>query len=114
MTGVAYTKSCTSRMGKPYSWSKYRLIQFSTPAVTVTGLSGLSDSTGLDPVFVATFDQRVDPASIVELIEFESGDVNGVRLATAAEIARNVHAHPTLSEAFKEAALGAFGKAVHA
>jgi len=25
-----------------------------------------------------------------------------------------MHAHPTLSEAFKEAALGAIGKAVHA
>ena len=59
---------------------------FSTPAVTVTGLSGLDDSTRLDPVFVATFDQRVDPASIVELIEFESGDVDGVRLAAADEI----------------------------
>ncbi len=30
------------------------------------------------------------------------------------DIALTMHAHPTLSEAFKEAALGAFGKAVHA
>jgi dihydrolipoamide dehydrogenase len=29
------------------------------------------------------------------------------------DIALTMHAHPTLSEAFKEAALGAFGKAVH-
>jgi dihydrolipoamide dehydrogenase len=30
------------------------------------------------------------------------------------DIALTMHAHPTLSEAFKEAALGALGKAVHA
>ena len=30
------------------------------------------------------------------------------------DIALTMHAHPTLSESFKEAALGAFGKAVHA
>jgi dihydrolipoamide dehydrogenase len=29
------------------------------------------------------------------------------------DVALTMHAHPTLSEAFKEAALGAFGKAVH-
>jgi hypothetical protein len=59
---------------------------FSTPAVDVIDLVGISDSTRLDPVFVATFDQRVDADAIVELIEFESGDVNGVRLATQSEV----------------------------
>ncbi len=59
---------------------------FTTPAVTVVDLLGVGDSTRLDPVFVATFDQRVDADDIVELIEFESGDVNGVRLATDAEV----------------------------
>lgn len=34
--------------------------------------------------------------------------------ATSAEIARAVHAHPTLSEAIREAALSAEGRAVHA
>jgi len=32
---------------------------------------------------------------------------------TAHEIARNVHAHPTLSEALMEAAEGAVGQAIH-
>ena len=59
---------------------------FTTPAVNVIDLAGVSDSTRLDPVFVATFDQRVDADSIVELIDFESGDVDAVRLATDAEI----------------------------
>ena len=60
---------------------------FTTPAVTVADVFGLSDSTRLDPVLVATFDQRVDPDAIVELIDFQSGDVSGVRLATDAEVA---------------------------
>jgi len=33
---------------------------------------------------------------------------------TPAEIARNVHAHPTLSEVLVEAAEGAVGHAIHA
>jgi len=32
---------------------------------------------------------------------------------TAREVGLTVHAHPTLSEAFKEAALGAYGQAIH-
>ncbi len=33
--------------------------------------------------------------------------------ATVAEIGQAVHAHPTLSEAVREAALGALGRAIH-
>jgi dihydrolipoamide dehydrogenase len=31
----------------------------------------------------------------------------------AEDIGRTCHAHPTLSEAFKEACMGAYGKAIH-
>lgn len=60
--------------------------EFTTPSVTVTGLFGLSDSMRLDPVFVATFDQSVDPDVVLAAIEFEAGGVTSVRLATDAEI----------------------------
>jgi dihydrolipoamide dehydrogenase len=33
--------------------------------------------------------------------------------ASAEDIARSVHAHPTLAEAIKEAALGIDGRAIH-
>ncbi|MFK7919544.1 MAG: alpha-2-macroglobulin family protein [Ilumatobacter sp.] len=62
------------------------LFNFATPSVTVTGLTGVGESMGLDPVFVATFDQRVDADAVVSLIEIDAGDVNEVRLATDAEI----------------------------
>ena len=72
---------------------------FATPAVTVTNLFGPSDSMRLDPVFVATFDQRVDADAIVELIEFEAGDVSGVRLATPAEIDADTRAAGVIESA---------------
>lgn len=60
---------------------------FQTPAANVRGVSGLADSMSLDPVFVAEFNQRVSPDEIIEIIEFESGSVTEVRLATDAEMA---------------------------
>jgi dihydrolipoamide dehydrogenase len=33
--------------------------------------------------------------------------------ASAEDIARSVHAHPTLAEAVKEAALGVAGRSIH-
>ena len=33
--------------------------------------------------------------------------------ASAEDIGRTCHAHPTLSEAFKEAAMATYGKAIH-
>lgn len=66
---------------------------FRTPAANVLGVSGLADSMALDPVFVAQFDQRVSPEEIIEIIEFESGSVTEVRLATDAELASEVIAN---------------------
>ena len=67
-------------LDQPFTW------RFSTPPPTVTSLSGFSDSMGLDPVFVVSFDQRVDPAAAIEAITLNAGDVGSVRLATPAEI----------------------------
>ncbi|KAG1766063.1 hypothetical protein EDD22DRAFT_879051 [Suillus occidentalis] len=38
---------------------------------------------------------------------------NAGEMVSEADIARTTHAHPTLSEAFKEAAMAAYGKAIH-
>lgn len=59
---------------------------FTTPAARVLSVSGLNESMVLEPVFVAQFDQRVSPEAVLEFIEFDSGDVDGVRLATADEV----------------------------
>ena len=60
---------------------------FSTPAPRVTSFVGESDSLPLEPVFVAVFDQRVDPAAVLDTITLEAaGQRVALRLASAAEV----------------------------
>jgi alpha-2-macroglobulin len=61
--------------------------EFSTPVPQLVQGLGLSESMSLAPVMVAVFDQRVDPAAVLDVIEFESGNVTSVRLATDADLA---------------------------
>ena len=84
---------------------------FSTPAPRVTAFVGESDSLPLEPVFVAVFDQRVDPAAVLDTITLEAaGQRVGLRLASAAEIdaddaARAAHGNalPDRAVAFRAA-----------
>ena len=78
---------------------------FSTPAATVTSLSGLGESMGLDPVFVATFDQRVDAADVVAAVSIEAGRQVGVRLATSAEIDADPNARAVFDGALDDRAV---------
>jgi alpha-2-macroglobulin len=78
---------------------------FATPAATVTGLTGLADSMDLDPVFVAVFDQRVDPGSVLDVITLDAGDVTTVRLATEAEIDADEQARLVLDQALPDRAV---------
>jgi alpha-2-macroglobulin len=59
---------------------------FATPPPTVLGLSPQGESLPLQPVFVATFDQVVDPAAVLEHVAVEADGNRAVRLATEAEI----------------------------
>ena len=68
-------------LAEPVVWT------FATPAPQVTSFSGESDSLPLEPVFVAVFDQRVDPAAVLDTITLEAdGQRVALRIATAAEI----------------------------
>ncbi|MYC46214.1 MAG: hypothetical protein F4X49_11810 [Acidimicrobiia bacterium] len=64
--------------------------EFETPPPTVTRLTHAYshlESLGLEPVFLATFDQRVEPAAVLEVITLRAdGREREIRLATAAEI----------------------------
>jgi uncharacterized protein YfaS (alpha-2-macroglobulin family) len=62
--------------------------QFSTPPVRVESFEPQSNSLPLDPVFLVVFDQRVDPAAVLERTTLTAdGDVRALRFATAPEIA---------------------------
>lgn len=78
---------------------------FATPPPDVTGFSGFSESMVLDPVFVVTFDQRVDPEAILAVTRFASGDVDGVRLATDEEIEADEVARRRMEDALPDRAV---------
>ncbi len=60
---------------------------FATPPPVVQSFVGESDSLPLTPVFVATFDQLVSPAAVLDHLTLSAGDdERAVREATAAEI----------------------------
>ena len=60
---------------------------FTTPPVTLQSLSPLNESLPLTPVFVATFDQRIDAAAVLATITLRADDNEvALRLATAAEV----------------------------
>lgn len=61
--------------------------EFATPAPEMVSLTPQHDSLTLQPVFLATFDQRVDAAAVLETITLRSGgSERELRLATEAEI----------------------------
>jgi uncharacterized protein YfaS (alpha-2-macroglobulin family) len=79
---------------------------FTTPAPQVTGFTGESDSLPLEPVFVAVFDQRVDPAAVVDTITIDAGGQRvGVRVATAAEVENDDAARAVVAGALPDRAV---------
>ncbi|MYB24096.1 MAG: hypothetical protein F4X37_03125 [Acidimicrobiia bacterium] len=61
--------------------------EFETPAPSVVDLIAESSPLGLTPIFLATFDQRVNPAAVLEAVTLEAdGRQRPVRLATTAEV----------------------------
>ena len=61
--------------------------EFETPAPSMVWLVPQHDSLDLQPVFLVSFDQRVEPAAALEAITFSAdGDQHQIRLASADEI----------------------------
>jgi uncharacterized protein YfaS (alpha-2-macroglobulin family) len=86
-----------ARLERSVSWT------FTTPAPTVESFVGESDRLPLEPVFVAVFDQRVDPAAVLPTIDVTAGGGNvAIRLATAAEIAADDDARRAVADALDE------------
>ena len=78
---VGTTSANGATLAETVSWT------FSTPAPRVTSVTGLSESMSLSPVFVATFDQRVDPAAVLATVSVQAGGNEvALRLATEPEI----------------------------
>ena len=73
---------------------------FSTPAPTVTHFQPIGSGLQLDPVFLAVFDQRVDPRAVLRGVTVSAlGKSRPVRSATAAEVAADSQASRVVSTA---------------
>lgn len=76
---------------------------FSTPAPTVESVVPGGDVVDTQPVFVITFDQRVDPAAVLESTTLTAGDApRGVRLASDDEIEADDYARGAVEQALPD------------
>ena len=77
-------------------------VTFETPTPSVVWLSPQDDSLPLEPVFLATFDQRVDPAAVLETISLTAeGESHELRLATDNEIEGDEVIQPRVEQALE-------------
>ena len=61
--------------------------EFETPPPSLVRLIPQHDSLDLQPVFLATFDQRVEPSAVLDAITLSAdGEARQIRLASAAEV----------------------------
>jgi alpha-2-macroglobulin len=79
---------------------------FSTPAVTVTEFVGDDESLPLTPVFVAVFDQRVDPDAVLDTVELTADGASvPLRLASASEVDADADARQAVERALPDRAV---------
>jgi len=88
------TSAVGGELAQTVSWT------FGTPPPSVTRFVGDAESTSLTPVFVATFDQRVDPDGVLASTTLDAdGEATPLRLATDAEIQADRRARTAVGEA---------------
>ncbi|MFW2333044.1 alpha-2-macroglobulin family protein [Ilumatobacter sp.] len=88
------TSAVGGRLSRDVGWT------FSTPPPTVTQFVGDAESTSLTPVFVAVFDQRVDPEGVVATSSLEvEGETVSMRVATDDEVDADRNARTAVSSA---------------
>ena len=82
------TSETGNRLGQAVQWT------FRTPPPKVLTFAPENTTVDTTPVFIATFDQRVDPASVINSISLYAGATKtAIRQATSAEIVADDHVH---------------------
>ena len=117
--GVVYTAPEVANLGKTEEQLKTEGVAYKVGKFPFSA-NGRARANGDTEGFVKILaDAKTDRVIGCHIIGPQAGDllaevVIGVEFATAAEdIARSCHAHPSLSEAVKEAALGVAGLSIH-
>jgi dihydrolipoamide dehydrogenase len=117
--GVIYTHPEVAQVGKTEEELKAAGIEYGKgtfPFLANSRAKANADSEGMVKILV---DKVTDRILGVHIIGPNAGEmimegVIGMEYGASSEdIGRTCHAHPTLSEAFKEAAMAAYGKPIH-
>lgn len=92
------TSASGETLGEAVRWT------FSTPAPQVESLVPEGDVIDIEPVFVVTFDQRVDPEAVLDTITLTVGDDDErrLRLATDDEVAADAAARQRREQALPD------------
>lgn len=117
--GVVYTHPEVATVGKTEEELKAAGVEYNVgkfPFMANSRARAIGESEGFVKILA---DKKTDQVYGVHIIGAEAGTLIAEAVlaleygASSEDIARTCHAHPTLSEAVKEAALGAFAKPIH-
>lgn len=117
--GVIYTHPEVASVGKTEEELKAEGVKFSKGVFPFMANSRARTNNDSDGMVKILTDTQTDKILGVHIIGPNAGEmiaegVLGMEYGAAAEdIARTCHAHPTLSEAFKEACMAAYDKSIH-
>lgn len=118
--GVIYTHPEVSFVGKTEEELKSAGVKYAKGVFPFLANSRAKTNHDFDGMVKILTDKDTDKILGIHIIGPNAGEmiaegVLGMEYGAAAEdIARTCHAHPTLSEAFKEACMAAYDKAIHA
>ncbi|KAK0234933.1 hypothetical protein EDD85DRAFT_841119 [Armillaria nabsnona] len=116
---VVYTHPEVAWVGKTEQELKAAGVQYNIGKFSFTANSRAKTNLDTDGFVKIITEKETDRILGVHIIGPNAGEMisEGVLAieygASAEDIARTTHAHPTLSEAFKEAAMAAYGKPIH-
>ncbi|KAF8169917.1 dihydrolipoyl dehydrogenase [Mycena galopus ATCC 62051] len=116
---VVYTHPEVSWVGKTEEELKKAGVQYAVGKFNFTANSRAKTNLDTDGFVKILTEKETDKILGVHIIGPNAGEMisEGVLAmeygASAEDVARTTHAHPTLSEAFKEACMAAFGKPIH-
>ena len=117
--GVIYTHPEVAAVGKTEEELKAEGIQYNKGIFPFMGNSRARTNEDSDGMVKILADKKTDNILGIHLLGPNVGEmiaegVLGMEYGAAAEdIGRTCHAHPTLSEAFKEACMAAYDKPIH-
>jgi dihydrolipoamide dehydrogenase len=117
--GIVYTWPEIAAVGKTEEQLKAAGVEYRAGKFPFTANSRARCNADTDGFVKILADAKTDRVLGVHIVGPEAGDiiqecVLAIELGASAEdIARTCHGHPGLSEAIKEAALGALGRAIH-